>query len=159
MPAIGGVPPWKRFLEQFNQPLVYILLAACVATAFLNEWVDSSVIFGVILINAIIGYIQESKAEKAIDALNRLVVTEATVRREGRKLRIPSAQLVPGDVVLIQAGDRVPADLRLFQVNNLHIDESALTGESLPVAKHQDPLYSERSSLPATEQKPDASPG
>ena len=93
-----------------------------------------------ILINAIIGYIQESKAEKAIDALNRLVVTEATVRREGRKLRIPSAQLVPGDVVLIQAGDRVPADLRLFQVNNLHIDESALTGESLPVAKHQDPL-------------------
>lgn len=138
--AKGGIPPWKRFLQQFHQPLVYILLAACAVTAFLNEWVDSSVIFGVVLINAIIGFIQEAKAEKAIDALNRLVVTEATVRRGGRKLRVPSADLVPGDVVLVQAGDRVPADLRLFQINNLHVDESALTGESLPVAKHPDPL-------------------
>lgn len=135
-----GTPAWRRFLLQFHQPLVYILLAASGVTAFLHEWVDSGVIFGVVFINAIIGYLQESKAERAIDALSRLVLTEATVRRGGRKRRIPSAELVPGDVVLLQSGDRVPADLRLFDVRNLHCDESALTGESLPVAKHTDPL-------------------
>ncbi len=109
-------------------------------TALLGEWVDSGVIFGVVLINAIVGFLQESKAEKSIDALSRMVTTEATVRRDGRKQRIPSEDLVPGDVVLLQSGDRVPADLRLFHVRNLHVDESALTGESLPVAKHPDPL-------------------
>jgi cation-transporting P-type ATPase F len=138
--AKGGIPAWKRFLFQFHQPLVYILLAASLTTALLHEWVDSAVIFGVVLVNAVIGFFQESKAEKAIDALNRMVLTEATVRRNGRRLRIPSSQLVPGDVVLLQSGDRVPADLRLFDVNNLQIDESALTGESLPVTKHADPL-------------------
>jgi cation-transporting ATPase F len=136
----GGVPGWKRFLLQFHQPLIYILLAACAITAFLHEWVDSSVIFGVVVINAIIGFIQESKAEKSIEALSRMLVTEATVRRAGRKLRVPSADLVPGDVVLLQSGDRVPADLRLTDVHNLHCDESSLTGESLPVGKHADPL-------------------
>jgi Ca2+-transporting ATPase len=136
----GGVPGWKRFLLQFHQPLIYILLAACVITAFLHEWVDSSVIFGVVVINAIIGFIQESKAERSIEALSRMLVTEATVRRAGRKLRVPSADLVPGDVVLLQSGDRVPADLRLTDVHNLHCDESSLTGESLPVGKHADPL-------------------
>lgn len=140
MSARSGTPGWKRFLEQFNQPLVYLLVAASVITAVLQEWVDSSVIFGVVLINAIIGYIQESKAEKAIDALNSMVVTAATVRRGGRKQRVPSAELVPGDVVLLQSGDRVPADMRLFQVNSLQVDESALTGESVPVHKHADVL-------------------
>lgn len=138
--ARGGTPAWKRFLQQFNQPLVYLLLAAAVITGVLNEWVDSSVIFGVVLINAIIGFIQESKAEKAVEALSSLVVTEATVRRDGRRQRVPSAQLVPGDVVILQSGDRVPADLRLFQVNSLQVDESPLTGESVPVHKHADPL-------------------
>jgi Ca2+-transporting ATPase len=135
-----GVAEWKRFLLQFHQPLVYILLVACGVTAALSEWVDSGVIFGVVLVNAIVGFIQENRAEKAIDALSRMVTTEATVRRDGHKLRIPSADLVPGDVVLLQSGDRVPADLRLFDVHNLHCDESALTGESLPVAKISDPL-------------------
>ncbi len=135
-----GKPVWLRFLLQFHQPLVYILLAACAVTAFLHEWVDSSVIFGVVLVNAIIGFLQENKAEKAIEALGKMVVTEATVRRDGRKQRVPSAELVPGDVVLLQAGDRVPADLRLFSVRNLHCDESALTGESVPVAKHAESL-------------------
>ncbi len=138
--ARAGTPEWKRFLLQFHQPLVYILLLASAVTAGLQEWVDSGVIFGVVFINAIIGWLQESKAEKAIEALSRLAVAEVTVRRDGRRQRVPSAELVPGDVVLLQSGDRVPADLRLFQVHRLQVDESALTGESLPVAKHPDPL-------------------
>jgi cation-transporting P-type ATPase F len=138
--ARRSTPAWLKFLKQFNQPLVYILLLAVGVTAFLGEWVDSSVIFGVVLINAVVGFLQEAKAEKAIEALAKMVATETTVRRDGRKFRIHSEQLVPGDVVLLQSGDRVPADLRFFQVRNLHVDESALTGESLPVAKHADPL-------------------
>ena len=141
--ARGGTPAWKRLLLQFHQPLVYILLAAVGVTAALHEWVDSSVIFGVVLVNAVIGFVQEAKAEKAIEALGRMIVTEATVRRDGRKLRLPSEQIVPGDVVLLQSGDRVPADLRLFQVRNLQIDESALTGESLPVSKISETISEE----------------
>jgi cation-transporting ATPase F len=129
-----------RFLLQFHQPLLYILLAATAVTAFLQEWVDASVIFGVVFVNAVVGYLQEGKAERAIEALAQMVVTEATVRREGRKQRVPSEQLVPGDVVLLQSGDRVPADLRLCQVRDLQVDESALTGESVPVEKHADAL-------------------
>ncbi len=138
--ARRGTPAWLKLLQQFNQPLVYILLVAVGVTAFLGEWVDSSVILGVVIINAIVGFLQEAKAEKAIEALAKMVATETTVRRDGHKLRVHSEQLVPGDVVLLQSGDRVPADLRLFHVRNLHADESALTGESLPVAKHPDPL-------------------
>ncbi|MBL9190157.1 MAG: cation-transporting P-type ATPase [Opitutaceae bacterium] len=133
-------PVWLKFMQQFNQPLVYILLLAVGVTAFLGEWVDSSVIFGVVIINAIVGFLQEAKAEKAIEALAKMVATETTVRRGGRKVRVHSEQLVPGDVVLLQSGDRVPADLRFFRVRNLHADESALTGESLPVAKQADAL-------------------
>ena len=129
-----------RFIQQFHQPLIYLLLAASVITAVLGEWVDASVIFGVVLVNAIVGYLQEAKAEKAIEALARMVITEATVRRDGVKRRISSEDLVPGDVVLLQSGDKVPADLRLFHVRNLQVDESALTGESVPVEKHADPL-------------------
>ena len=127
---------FRRFLAQFNQPLVYILLAAVGITAFLGEHVDSAVIFAVVLANAIIGFIQESKAEKAIDALARMVTTQASVRRNGQRRRVPSEDLVPGDIVLIQSGDRVPADLRLVHVQSLQIDESALTGESMPVHKN-----------------------
>jgi Ca2+-transporting ATPase len=130
----------KRFLLQFHQPLLYILLAATGITLYLGEYVDASVIFGVVFINAVVGYLQETKAEKAIEALAKMVVTEATVRRDGRKQRLPAEQLVPGDVVLLQSGDKVPADMRLFQVRNLQVDESALTGESVPVEKHADPL-------------------
>ena len=140
MPQRRGTPAWLKFLQQFNQPLVYILLLAVGVTVCLGEWVDASVIFGVVFINAIVGFLQEAKAEKAIEALAKMVATETTVRRAGRKLRVHSEELVPGDVVLLQSGDKVPADLRLLHVRNLHADESALTGESLPVAKHSDPL-------------------
>lgn len=135
-----GTPEWVRFVQQFNQPLVYVLMLAGGVTLFLGEWVDAGVILGVVLLNAIVGYLQEAKAEKSIEALARLVATQATVRRDGQKQRVHSDELVPGDVVLLEAGDRVPADLRLCQARNLHVDESALTGESLPVAKHPDPL-------------------
>jgi Ca2+-transporting ATPase len=134
---IGG---WKRFLLQFHQPFIYILLTSTGIAATMGEWVDAAVIFGVAFINAVVGYLQEAKAEKAIDALAKMVVTDTTLRRGGEKLRIPSAQLVPGDVVLLQAGDRVPADLRLLQLRNLHIEEAALTGESLPAEKQAEPL-------------------
>ncbi|MBE7502317.1 MAG: cation-transporting P-type ATPase [Verrucomicrobiales bacterium] len=129
-----------RFLLQFHQPLLYLLLAAGAITLSLGEWVDASVIFGVVLVNAVVGYVQEAKAGRAIEALSRLVVTEATVRRDGRKQRVPSEALVPGDLVLLQSGDRVPAELRLLEVRDLQVDESALTGESVPVEKSTDAL-------------------
>ncbi|MCX8108212.1 MAG: cation-transporting P-type ATPase [Verrucomicrobiae bacterium] len=143
MTARRGRPPWVRFLQQFTQPLVYILLAATAVSAALGEWVDASVIFGVVFVNAIVGFIQESKAEKAIESLAKMVRTEATVRRNGRKQRVASVELVPGDIVLLQAGDSVPADLRLTEVRNLQIEEAALTGESVPAAKRIEPLSKE----------------
>ncbi len=143
---------WMRFLLQFHQPLIYILLVSAAITAGLGKWVDAAVIFGVTVANAIIGYIQEAKAEKAIGALAKMIVTEATVRRGGEKVRIASTQLVPGDVVLLQAGDRVPADLRMLEEHNLQIEEAALTGESVPSEKQTAPLpagtiLAERTSL------------
>ena len=124
-----------RFLLQFHQPLIYILIASGVITAFLQEWVDSGVIFGVVLVNAFVGYLQEAKAVNALDALARTMTTEATVLRQGEKRRIPATELVVGDIVFLQSGDKVPADLRLFQVRDLQIAEAPLTGESAPVAK------------------------
>ncbi len=138
--APRGPSRWWTLLRQFHQPLVYILLVATGVTMFLGEWVDASVILGVVIANAIIGYAQEAKAERAIDSLSRMVVTKSTVRREGHAQRVRSEELVPGDVILLGAGDRVPADLRLLRVKNLQIDESALTGESVPVHKHADSL-------------------
>ncbi|HEY9762929.1 MAG TPA: cation-transporting P-type ATPase [Trichocoleus sp.] len=131
---------WVRFLQQFNQPLLYILLAAGIVTAFLHEWIDSGVIFGVTIINAAIGFIQESKAENAIAALAEAVTTEATVLRDGQKQVISSGELVPGDLVMLASGDKVPADLRLIEVFDIQIDESGLTGESVPVEKDLTPL-------------------
>ncbi|MBK9167960.1 MAG: cation-transporting P-type ATPase [Bryobacterales bacterium] len=130
-----GHGPLVRFLLQFHQPLIYILLAATVITALLQEWVDSGVIFGVVLVNAVIGFLQESKAVNAIEALARAMTSEATVLRGGARKRIASQGVVPGDIVLLQSGDKVPADVRLLRTRELQIDESALTGESVPVQK------------------------
>jgi len=135
-----GKGPLLRFLLQFHQPLVYILLAAALITLLLKEWVDSGVIFGVVLVNAIIGFLQEAKAVKAIEALAKTMVTEATVIRSGEKKRISSAEVVPGDIVLLQSGDKVPADLRLISARDLQVDESALTGESVSVEKSDQTL-------------------
>jgi cation-transporting P-type ATPase F len=118
---------------------VYILLLATLVTLFLREWVDAGVIFGVVLVNALIGFIQESKEVKAIESLSRTITTTATVLRNGVRRQVPSAELVPGDIVLLQSGDKVPADLRLLTVKELQVDESALTGESVPVQKNKEP--------------------
>lgn len=127
-----------RFLLQFHNPLIYILLAASAITLALNDHLDAGIIFGVVLLNAMIGYLQESKAEKAIAALAQMMVTEATVIRAGKTQRLSAAELVPGDVVLLQAGNKVPADLRLLHARDLQIAEAALTGESVPVQKDAD---------------------
>ena len=135
-----GKSPIIKFLEQFNQPLLYILLIAGVVKAFLGEWVNAWVIWAVTLINAIIGFVQEAKAENAIAALASAVQTETTVCRDGKKVRIDSTELVPGDLVLLASGDKIPADLRLIEVKSLQVNESALTGESLAVEKNTQSL-------------------
>ena len=133
-------PAWKRFADQLMQPLVLVLIATGLITGGLGESADASVIFGVVLVNAIIGYWQEAKAEGALAALARSVATPVTVRRSGHRRQLDAAGLVPGDVVVLAAGDRIPADLRLFHQRELHTDDSMLTGESQPVAKQIDPL-------------------
>ena len=147
--AKKGRPWWVRLLLQFHAPLVYILIAAGAVTLYLGEFVDTAVIFGVVLANAVIGFVQEQKAVKAIDALARSMRIEATVRRDdgrgGQRRRIDAAALVVGDIVLIEPGDKVPADLRLLDdtLKDLRVDESMLTGESKTVAKHPDVLAPE----------------
>ncbi|RLA18269.1 MAG: cation-transporting P-type ATPase, partial [Gammaproteobacteria bacterium] len=135
-----GESALKRFLIQFHQPLVYILIVSALVMFFLQEWVDAGVIFGVVLVNALIGYFQEARALKAIDALSRMMTHEAVVMRSGVKTRVAASELVPGDVVLLASGDKVPADLRLLKTRDLQIDESTLTGESLPVEKSSEQL-------------------
>jgi Ca2+-transporting ATPase len=125
----------KILLHQFTSPLIYILLIAGVVTIFLQENIDSSVIFAVVILNAIIGYFQEYKAEESVRALKRMVVPKAKVIRDGREREIRSEELVPGDIVLLASGTRVPADLRIIHAIELKTDESLLTGESLPVEK------------------------
>lgn len=136
---IEGQPPTPAIialLRQFRSPLIYILLVAAGVTAALREYIDASVIGAVLILNAVIGFTQERKAEGAVRALMKLVVPQARVLRDGREHTIDSRELVPGDLVLLESGARVPADLRLITANGLHVNESLLTGESLPPAKH-----------------------
>jgi magnesium-transporting ATPase (P-type) len=130
----------RRFLDQFDNLLIYVLLAAAGITAAIGHWTDSGVIAGVVVINALIGFVQEQRAEQALAAIRRLLARRARVRRDGRVEEIDAAGLVPGDIAVIEAGDRVPADLRLLECHGLEIDESTLTGESVPVAKDSRPV-------------------
>ncbi|WP_031386648.1 cation-transporting P-type ATPase [Desulfonatronum thiodismutans] len=134
-----------RFLAQFNNVLIYLLLAAAVITGLLGEWLDMGVILGVVLINALIGFVQEGKAEKSLDSIRNMLAPSAVVLRDGKKQDIPATKLVPGDVILLKPGDKLPADVRLFKVRDLQIEEAALTGESVPVDKAADPVEEDSS--------------
>lgn len=127
----------KRFLLQFHNPLIYILLLSTVVTFVLQEYIDSAVILSVVLVNAIIGFIQESKAEHALNSLKQMLSASAVVVRQGKKQTVSAAELVPGDIVLLASGDKVPADMRIIENRNVQIDESALTGESVAVQKQR----------------------
>ena len=135
--------PLVRFFYQFHNVLIYVLIAASAVTAMLGHWVDASVILGVVLINAVIGFVQEGKAENALRAIRQMLSLNAMVLRNGKQITIPAEELVPGDVVLLQSGDKVPADLRLFRVKGLQIQEAVLTGESIAIEKITDSVAQE----------------
>ena len=144
--------PLRRFLEQFHNILIYVLIASGLTTLLLAHWVDSAVIFGVVIINAVIGFIQEGKAERAMEAVKDLLPHQATVLRDGRRQVVPAEEVVPGDVIYVQSGDRVPADARLLHLRELRLDESMLTGESVAVDKalgevHADAPPGDRSNM------------
>ena len=129
-----------RFLLHFHNMLIYVLMAAGVVTALLDHWIDTWVIVAVILINAIIGFVQEGKAEKALESIKKMLSLEANVIRDGTRKTIDAEKLVPGDVVFMKSGDKVPADIRLFDIRNFQIEESALTGESVATEKSTAPV-------------------
>ena len=135
LPAAKRRPPILRFLAQFNNALIYLLLVGAVAAFALGHYVDAGVIIGVVVINAIVGFVQEGRAESALDAIRDLIAPNASVIRHGHRTSIPASELVPGDIVHLEAGDRVPADLRLIRARGLLIDEALLTGESVAAGK------------------------
>jgi magnesium-transporting ATPase (P-type) len=135
LPGVQHPSALKRFLLQFHNILIYVLLVCVLITALLDHYIDAFVIFAVVLINAVIGFVQEGKAEKAIDAIRQMLAPTAAVRRVGKRRTLAAELLVPGDIVLLEAGDKVPADLRLVQSSGMQIQEAILTGESVPVEK------------------------
>jgi Ca2+-transporting ATPase len=140
------------FSKQFLSPLIYVLLAAAIISLSVGRYIDAFVILGVLILNATIGYIQETRAEKAMEALLKAAAPKANVKRNSTMMQLPTRQLVPGDIILLETGDRVPADARLIEVSNLKVNESTLTGESMPVDKHtkalaKDGLLAERKNM------------
>ena len=138
LPETGGRSVIQRFLSQFHHILIYVLLGAAVITSLLGHMIDTAVILAVVVVNALIGFIQESKAEKALDSIRHMLAPHATILRDGMRQTIASEAVVPGDIILLQAGDKTPADMRLIEVNGLQIEEAILTGESLAVDKQVD---------------------
>jgi magnesium-transporting ATPase (P-type) len=132
--------PLMRLLLQFNNVLIYVLLGAGFTKLMLNLWVDASIIFGVVILNSLLGFIQEGKAEKALESIRNMLSAEARTVRGTATRMLPAEQLVPGDIVLLESGDKIPADLRLADVKNLRTEEAALTGESMPVDKSTEPV-------------------
>jgi Ca2+-transporting ATPase len=149
--AQGRVSPWTILLEQFKNVLIIILLLATALSAFLGHGVEAIAITVIVLFAVILGFIQEFRAERAIEALREMAAPNATVIRDGRDQRVPARDLVPGDVIVLSTGDKVPADTRLTEAVNLQTVEAALTGESAPVEKHSNPLHEE--TLPTGDQR------
>lgn len=140
LPEQKPTSAFLRFIHQFHNLLIYVLLATAGITALLAHWTDTLVILGVVLINATIGFVQEGKAEDALRAIRKMLSSHAMVMRDGKKSTIAAVDLVPGDIVTLQSGDKVPADIRLLAVKNLRIQEAVLTGESVPVEKQKEPV-------------------
>ena len=135
-----GVSPIMLFLSQFNDFIVWVLIAAAIVSGFMGEWVDALAIIAIVIINAIIGFIQEYRAEKSLAALQKMSAPFSKVLRNGEMYSIPSRDIVPGDIALLEAGDYVPADGRLCSSFSLRTQEASLTGESTPVGKSTEPL-------------------
>lgn len=144
LPEEQRTPAWRRFLAQYRSYMQIVLVAAAIVSLAIQEWTTAILLIVLTLLNAVVGLRQEGKAESAMNALKSMMKATARVRRDGREAEIPAEQLVDGDVVLISAGDQVPADGRLIEASALQIDESALTGESVPAAKETGPLQGSR---------------
>jgi ATPase, P-type (transporting), HAD superfamily, subfamily IC len=143
-------PKWKMFLRQFNNMVIYVLIASVLITVLMGHYSDSIIIGLVVVINAIIGYYQEANASDALEKIKQMLSIEATVYRDGQRKDVPAEDLVVGDTVFLEAGDNVPADLRIIDSDNLRIQESALTGESNSVAKIAEELSGDN--IPLAEQ-------
>ncbi len=141
--ASHGISPWSILLEQFKNILILILLAATVASAFLGHAVEAIAITVIVLFAVVLGFVQEYRAERAIEALRKMAAPTANALRDGKEVALPARDLVPGDVFLLRAGDKVPADSRLFESVNLQVEEAPLTGESVPIEKHAAPINGE----------------
>jgi magnesium-transporting ATPase (P-type) len=140
LPEGQGPGLLRRFLHHFHNILIYVLLGAAVITGLLDHWVDTAVILAVVLVNAVIGFLQEGKAEKAMDAIRKMLAPRAAVLRDGGRATVAGEELVPGDIVLLEAGDKVPADLRVLKSHGLQTQEAILTGESIAVQKQTAPV-------------------
>ncbi len=140
LPEAPKPGPLRRLARQFANLLIQVLMGAAVITALLGHWIDTAVILAVVVINAVIGFVQEGRAEAALEALRDMLAPRAAVLRGGERMTIPAAELVPGDVVVLEAGDKVPADLRLVETAGMSVEEAILTGESVPVRKGTEPV-------------------
>ncbi|WP_299847372.1 HAD-IC family P-type ATPase [uncultured Roseovarius sp.] len=143
LPETSRRPALVRFLLQFHNVLIYVLIGGAAITAMLGHMIDTWVILAVVLVNAVMGFVQEGRAENAMIAIRQMLAPHASVLRSGQRVSVDAADLVPGDIVLLEAGDRVAADLRLSEVNGLRIQEAILTGESMPVEKGVEPVAAE----------------
>jgi len=142
-----AISPLTMFINQFKDFMVIVLLVATFISGFLGEYADAITIMAIVIINALLGFVQEYRAEKSMEALKKLIAPEALVIREGKEIKVPARELVPGDIVLLDTGDIIPADLRLLETNQLEVEESALTGESVPVKKIANSVYEEKVNL------------
>lgn len=140
LPEAKPVSPVIRFLRQFNSALIYFLLVSAVAALLLDHAIDAIVILLVVIVNAIVGFVQEGRAERTLSGMHSLISSRAMAMRDGQKFEVDVARLVPGDIVQIEAGDRVPADLRILRARSLAIEEAALTGESVAAEKQEEPV-------------------